>query len=109
MSLGHRGSLRWYDPDRFDGYDLSRAALNAAPLADTAMMVIFVPRDKGRVLPLGVGFATGLGDTPAAAFVPILRHTVEFQQTLKKRPHLLEWYHIRPIRWRPVRELGGFR
>ena len=34
-----RGSLRWNDPDRFDGFDLSRAVrLGAAPLANTAMM-----------------------------------------------------------------------
>ena len=48
VSLAQRGSLRWNDPDRFDGFDLSRVA-SAAPLADVAMMVIFAPSDKGRV------------------------------------------------------------
>ena len=46
-SVAQRGSLRWYDPDRFDGCDLSRA-YGAAPLADALMMVIFAAADKRR-------------------------------------------------------------
>ena len=45
--VAQRGSLRWYDPDRFDGFDLSRA-LRTAPLADVVMMVIFAVSGKGR-------------------------------------------------------------
>jgi hypothetical protein len=39
------GSLRWYDPDRFDGFDLSRVSL-AAPLADGVIMGILAPFGK---------------------------------------------------------------
>jgi hypothetical protein len=46
-SVAQCGSLRWYDPDRFDGCDLSRT-FGAAPLADAVMMVIFAPAGKRR-------------------------------------------------------------
>jgi hypothetical protein len=47
-NLAQRGSLRWHDPDRFDGCDLSRANGYAAPLADAPMMVIFACGGKRR-------------------------------------------------------------
>jgi hypothetical protein len=51
-----RGSLRWYDPDRFDGFDLSRAPSlywkkDTAPLADGVMMGVLRPLGKSRTLP----------------------------------------------------------
>src|ERR1051326_6687992 len=49
-----RGSLRWYDPDRFDGFDLSRCPLQkggAAPRADALMMGVLRPFGKPRPLP----------------------------------------------------------
>jgi hypothetical protein len=50
-SLAQRGSLRWYDPDRFDGCNLSHAR-GVAPLADIPMMVIFAGGGKGRLDPI---------------------------------------------------------
>jgi hypothetical protein len=47
LRSGIGGSLRWHDPDRFDGCDLSRA-FGAAPLADAVMMVIFALAGKRR-------------------------------------------------------------
>ena len=45
-----RGSLRWNDPDRFDGFDLSRA-FGAAPLADVVIMGGLRSFGKGEARP----------------------------------------------------------
>ena len=42
-----RGSLRWYDPDRFDGFDLSRVFRRAAPHADGRIMGVLRVFGKG--------------------------------------------------------------
>ena len=48
--LAQRGSLRWNDPDRFDGFDLSRA-FGAAPLADVVIMGGLRSFGKGEARP----------------------------------------------------------